>query len=243
MLETAQSSNQAIAKKIDETIQRDLRQSLDKTIDKFVVDRLETALLERVDYLISQRLDKALRTDARWANLQVLEQVIEDKLLFGSRWILLPAYVLLTCVLLVLCYKAGEEFVQLVTEMRPFQHGKTLTQALVIVDIILSMNLVLMVLFVGYTNFVSRIHPARIEDWPEWPQKMDYSGLKLQLLGSIIAISAIILLGELITIIDEHDLNTTRVELLIGIHMTFVVSALVMAWVNKLKHADTEKRS
>jgi uncharacterized protein (TIGR00645 family) len=102
------------------------------------------------------------------------------------------------------------------------------------------MNLVLMVLFVGYTNFVSKVHPARIEDWPDWTLKMDYSGLKLQLLGSIIAISAIMLLSELIKIAEEHEADTKRVVLLIGIHLTLVASALVVAWVNRMKHLDTD---
>jgi uncharacterized protein (TIGR00645 family) len=102
----------------------------------------------------------------------------------------------------------GEEFVQLVRERERFAQTKAIAQVLVLVDLILVMNLVLMVIFVGYVNFVSPIHPSatRKEDWPKWMGHLDYSGLKVQLLGSIIAVSSISILRILV------DSPTLRVK-------------------------------
>lgn len=199
---------------------------------------MEKALYGHVDYQISESLDKHLNEEAHSRPLRAVEFFVENKILFASRWIIAPGYVVLTALLGILCYKAGEEFYQLIKQMVPFDHSKTLLQSFIVVEIILSMNVVLMVVYVGYTNFVSKIHPIRLEDWPEWTRHMDYSGLKVQLLGSIIAISAIILLSEIIKITEENAADKTRVSLLVAIHMTLVISALVIAWVNKLTHIE-----
>jgi uncharacterized protein (TIGR00645 family) len=103
---------------------------------------------------------------------------------------------------------------------------------------VLVMNLVLMILFVGYVNFVSIIKFEKIEDKPVWLGYLDYSGLKIQLIGSIIAISGIMLLRVFVDMIDANKLDTRKIILLISLHMTFVVSALVLAVVNKLKHSS-----
>jgi uncharacterized protein (TIGR00645 family) len=168
--------------------------------------------------------------------LAKLEDALENKIIFGARWLLAPVYVVLVFTLAVLCYKTLEEFTQLILTLHKFDEARAIAQILVIVDLVLVMNLILMVLFVGYVNFVSVIHPKKIEDWPKWLGTLDYSGLKIQLLGSIIAISAIILLRVFVDLSDQSaPFDLTRILLMIGILLTFLVSALVMAIVNKLK--------
>ena len=80
---------------------------------------------------------------------------------------LAPAYLVLLGCLALLTYKTYEEFVQLILGVHVFDQDQAISQVLVIVDLILVMNLVLMVLFVGYYNFVSKIHPpaGRTENW------------------------------------------------------------------------------
>jgi uncharacterized protein (TIGR00645 family) len=171
------------------------------------------------------------RTDA--------ENFWENRIIFGSRWLLAPAYLMLVLVLAVLAYKTVEEFVELVLRMQTFNEVRTIAQILIIIDIVLVMNLVLMVLFVGYVNFVSIIKFEKEEDAPKWLGYLDYSGLKIQLIGSIIAISGIMLLRVFVDMIDTDKLDTTKVVLMISLHMTFVISALVLALVNRLKHGPT----
>ncbi len=131
--------------------------------------------------------------------LKRTEEILESGI-FGARWMLAPAYVVLLGCIAVLTWKSLEEFVELIKNLHVFAEARAISQVLTIVDLILVMNLVLMVLFVGYVNFISKIHPpeGREEDWPEWMEYLDYSGLKVQLLGSIIAVSSINILREVV---------------------------------------------
>jgi uncharacterized protein (TIGR00645 family) len=166
---------------------------------------------------------------------QLAEHFWENQIIFGARWLLAPAYLVLVFALAVLTYKTGEEFVELVLHLHQFDESRTTAQILVIVDIILVMNLILMVLFVGYANFVSVIHPDKKEDWPKWMGYLDYSGLKIQLIGSIIAISGIKLLRVFVDMNESPLIDMNRIMLMIALHVTFLLSALVLAVVNKLK--------
>jgi uncharacterized protein (TIGR00645 family) len=168
--------------------------------------------------------------------LRRVEDLIEA-LIFCTRWLLAPAYIVLIGCLALLAYKTFEEFVQLIFGVHLFAEGQTISQVLVIVDLILVMNLVLMVLFVGYVNFVSKIHPPdeREEDWPEWMEYLDYSGLKVQLLGSIIAVSAISILRMVVELSAGGAVRKEEFLWICVFHMIFLVSVLVIAVVNKLK--------
>jgi uncharacterized protein (TIGR00645 family) len=166
---------------------------------------------------------------------QFAEDFWENQIIFRARWLLAPAYLFLVFALAVLTYKTGEEFLELLLHLRQFDESRTTAQILVIVDIILVMNLILMVLFVGYANFVSVIHPDKQEDWPKWMGYLDYSGLKIQLIGSIIAISGIKLLRVFVDMTEAPQVDMNRILLMIALHVTFLFSALVLAVVNKLK--------
>jgi uncharacterized protein (TIGR00645 family) len=83
------------------------------------------------------------------------------------------------------------------------------------------------VVFSGYENFVSKIDPRDHQDWPEWMTKVDFAGLKQKLLASIVAISAIQVLKAFMNLDAGYD--STKLGWLIGIHLVFVVSTLVMA--------------
>jgi uncharacterized protein (TIGR00645 family) len=163
--------------------------------------------------------------------------------IFSARWMLAPGYLMLLGCIGVLTWKSVEEFFELLFNLKVFAEGRTISQVLTIVDLILVMNLVLMVLFVGYVNFISKIHPPehREEDWPEWMEYLDYSGLKVQLLVSIIAVSSINILREVVELgADRAALQTERFIWLAIFHSIFLFSVLVIAIVNKLK-ASHEK--
>jgi uncharacterized protein (TIGR00645 family) len=184
---------------------------------------------------------------SRWARrreqgiklLLILEHWIET-LIFWLRWILAPVYLILGCCLFVLAWDVGEEFLQLVKEREKFAQTKAIAQVLVVVDLILVMNLVLMIIFVGYVNFVSRIHPSpdRKEDWPKWMGHLDYSGLKVQLIGSIIAVSAISILRLIVELADTDSkivIEADRFIWLVVFHSLFLFSVLIIAIVNRMK--------
>jgi|ERR1700733_1257203 uncharacterized protein (TIGR00645 family) len=167
-----------------------------------------------------------------------------ENFIFSARWVLAPAYLVLCGCLTLLTYKTFEEFIQLIIGMRVFAEGQTISQVLTIVDLILVMNLVLMVLFVGYVNFVSRIRipEQRNEDWPIWMQYLDYSGLKIQLLGSVIAVSSVSIL-RLVVNLGVGGAVTSEQFLWISIfHVLFLASILIIAIVNKLKEPGEHSR-
>jgi uncharacterized protein (TIGR00645 family) len=101
-----------------------------------------------------------------------------------------------------------------------------------LIDVTLTANLVLIVVFSSYENFVSRIDPADHPDWPEWMRHIDFSGLKQKVLASIVAISAVQVLKAFMNF--DANLNTERLAWLVGIHLVFVISTLLLAWSDQI---------
>ena len=96
-----------------------------------------------------------------------------------------------------------------------------------LIDVSLTGNLILIVVFSGYENFVSKIDPRGHPDWPDWMTKVDFTGLKQKLLASIVAISAIQVLKAFMNIDAVFDPG--KMAWLVGVHLVFVVSALLLA--------------
>jgi uncharacterized protein (TIGR00645 family) len=117
-------------------------------------------------------------------------------------------------------------------------HTATATEAdvilgvLALIDLSLTANLVLIVVFSGYENFVSKIDPEGHPDWPEWMSKIDFSGLKQKLLASIVAISAIQVLKAFMNL--EKTINEKTLPWLVAIHLVFVISGLLLAWTDHI---------
>jgi len=163
--------------------------------------------------------------------------------IFWARWILAPAYIVLVFCLIVLAYKTFEELAQLILNMHVFDEARTILQVLTIVDLVLVLNLVLMIIFVGYVNFVSKIHASKSEDWPRWMNHLDYSGLKIQLLGSVIAIASIKLLRTFFELIDVQKVEHEKLFWMTAVYIAFLIAVLVVAIVNKLKVPPVEDAS
>ncbi|HLN48706.1 MAG TPA: YqhA family protein, partial [Steroidobacteraceae bacterium] len=91
-------------------------------------------------------------------------------------------------------------------------------------------NLLLIVMFSGYENFVSKIHIADHPDRPDWMGTVDFSGIKLKLIASIVAISGIALLRAFLTLDDSGaPFDSIRIRWMVAIHLTFVVSGVLLA--------------
>jgi uncharacterized protein (TIGR00645 family) len=112
--------------------------------------------------------------------------------------------------------------------------------ALSLIDLSLAGNLLLIVIFSGYENFVSKIDTGTPEDRPHWMGSVDFSGLKMKLMGSIVAISAIAVLRAFMQLADGEPITDRTLAWLVGMHLTFVLSGALlglMDWISdKTKH-------
>ncbi len=158
-----------------------------------------------------------------------------EKFIFASRWILAPIYVGLIGALLIIVFSFFREFVDLVNHIffaeQSATHEEITLGVLALLDIGLLANLLLIVIFAGYENFVSKINAAEgSEDRPHWMGHIDFSGLKIKLIGSLVAISVIELLQDFVAANDtEHPLDYTAVKWRIGLHLTFLLSGVMFA--------------
>jgi len=155
--------------------------------------------------------------------------------IFRSRWLLAPFYlgliVALGALLIVFVNETIGELSHVLT-MRP--EGAIL-MVLSMIDLSLAANLLLIVIFSGYENFVSKIDTGGDEDRPSWMGEVDFSGLKMKLIASIVAISAIALLRAFMTLTEGHGGPDDRtLGWLVGIHLTFVVSGVLLALMDLL---------
>ena len=160
----------------------------------------------------------------------MIERILE-RILFNSRWLLAPFYLMLVAALCGLLLKAGQETFHFVTHALSATESEVILGVLALIDLTLTGSLVVIVIFSGYENFVSQIDPGTSEDWPEWMGKIDFTGLKLKLLSSIVAISAIQVLKAFMNL---KNISDRELAWLVGIHLLFVVSGLIMALTDRV---------
>jgi uncharacterized protein (TIGR00645 family) len=158
--------------------------------------------------------------------LKRMEWVLES-LLFNSRWLMAPFYLALVISLAVLLYKFSLLLFEFILHVQSAKESDVILGVLSLIDVTLTGNLVLIVVFSGYENFVSRIDPGDHPDWPEWMTKVDFAGLKQKLMASIVAISAVQVLKAFMNIDTVFD--SQKLGWLVGVHLVFVVSALLLA--------------
>ena len=158
--------------------------------------------------------------------MQAIESALE-KLLFASRWLLAPLYVGLVGANVELVWYFGVEFLHLVSILMHGSGGTVVVGVLSLVDLVLVANLLIIIIFAGYENFVSKIDTGGHEDRPDWMGHVDFAGLKMKLIGSIIAISGIDLLKAFVAV--GADIDNEQLAWKVGIHVTFVFSGLMFA--------------
>lgn len=153
-------------------------------------------------------------------------ELVLETVLFSSRWLLTFFYLGLAIALVALVVKAGQHVAHLVGHLVEASEATIILDVLGLIDLSLTGSLVVLVIFSGYENFVMRIDPAEHSDWPSWMTTIDFAGLKLKLISSIVAISAIHLLGAFMEIETQSDRSLMWST---GIVMAFTVCALLMA--------------
>jgi uncharacterized protein (TIGR00645 family) len=162
--------------------------------------------------------------------MKPIERAVETIILF-SRWLMALFYLGLVLSLLVLLLKFGRSLFEFMWHAPNLTESGAILGILDLIDTTLIGSLVLVVIFSGYENFVSKIDGTGHPDWPEWMAKVNFAGLKQKLLASILAISAIQVLKAFMNI-DKYD--PTRLGWLVGIHVAFVFSLLILSISDRL---------
>ena len=153
--------------------------------------------------------------------------------LFSSRWLMAPFYLGLAVALMAMLYVFVLELVEQLWHIGAMTAESAILMALSLIDMSLAANLVLIVIFSGYENFVSKIDVGSHEDRPAWMGTVDFSGLKLKLVASIVAISAISLLRTFMKL-GDGPLDEAQLKWQVVIHLTFVTSGVLLALMDLL---------
>jgi len=156
-----------------------------------------------------------------------------ERLLFAGRFLLTPLYLALAVSLIALLARAGLHVYQLFSQLPTLSDEGVLLTELAIVDMTLTASLVVIVFLSGYTNFVAPVVMRENDGRPHWIAEIDFSELKLKLMASIVAISAIKLLEGFMDVSHQSD---RELYWLTGIHLTFVVSTLILALADRISH-------
>jgi uncharacterized protein (TIGR00645 family) len=157
---------------------------------------------------------------------RTIEQVI-----FTSRWLLAPIYAGLSVGLLVLLVRFAISTGEQVSEILVIDTAQTIVGVLGLIDLALMGSLLLIVIFAGYENFVSKLNVDNRGDKLSWMGHVEFTDLKLKLMASIVAISAIRLLEDFMNL---RDLSDRDLAWGVAIHLSFVISAVLLAVMDQL---------
>jgi uncharacterized protein (TIGR00645 family) len=160
-----------------------------------------------------------------------LERVMETTL-FNSRWILAPFYFGLVISLIGMLVHFVRQLGEFILHVHAATESDITLGVLGLIDVTFTANLLIIVIFSGYENFVSRIDTGD-HDKPQWMAKVDFGGLKQKLMTSIVAISAIQVLKAFMNL--EKMADPAVLGWLVGIHVVFLGSMLVLAIVDRLE--------
>lgn len=156
---------------------------------------------------------------------------IMARTVFASRWLQAPLYFGLIVAQSVYVYHFGAELVHLVQHVTTVTETEIMLVVLGLIDVVMIANLLLMVIVGGYETFVSRLYLEGNPDQPEWLEHVNAGTMKVKLAMALIGISSIHLLK---TFIEAPNLAEKVMLWQVVIHMTFVLSAIAMAYTNRL---------
>ncbi|HTW35250.1 MAG TPA: YqhA family protein [Rhizomicrobium sp.] len=157
--------------------------------------------------------------------LMVLKRILEQGL-FASRWLMLPFYIGLVIALADLIVVFLHELIVHLPVALTEAVSSTTLWVLELIDMSLVANLLVIVILAGYENFVSRMADVDHPDWPSWVTAIDFSGMKLKLIGSITAIASIYLLEMFLR---PGKLDVTTIGWLLAIQVTIIISGVMLA--------------
>lgn len=162
--------------------------------------------------------------------MKMLEKILE-RIIYSSRWIQAPVYVGLIIGTLMFSLKFFIELYHMI-ETFGINDEKTLMIAiLTLIDVTMVINLLVVVIIGGYWTFVNKIEIIKEEERPDWLKKINASSLKIKLIVSLVSISGVDLLKSFINI---QNVSTEKAILQIAIHLTFILSAVLLALSDKI---------
>jgi uncharacterized protein (TIGR00645 family) len=156
-------------------------------------------------------------------------EIFLENMLFSARWLLAPFYFGLAISLFVLLVKFLMELLHLAQGAFTSTESDVILGLLTLVDLTLTGSLLIIVIFSGYENFVSRMDHSNHDDRPEWMGTIDFSALKLKMLSSIVAISAVQLLRQFMALGTVTPEREKELMWLVVIHLVFVISSVLLA--------------
>lgn len=158
-------------------------------------------------------------------------EVLLERVMYAARWLLAPIYLGLSLAIILLGIKFFEEVIHVFPIVLSMSESELVLVVLSLIDMALIGGLLVMVMFSGYENFVSRLDSVNAEDGLSWLGKMDSGSLKNKVAVSIVAISSIHLLQ-----IFMNAINTANDKIMwyVILHMTFVISAFCMGYLDQL---------
>jgi len=154
-----------------------------------------------------------------------------EKLMYATRWLMAPIYLGLSLVLIALGIKFFQEIFHILPNIITIKEADLILVVLSLIDIALVGGLIVMVMFSGYENFVSRLDIDESSEKLNWLGKVDSGSLKNKVAASIVAISSIHLLK---IFMDTPNIDNDKIMWYLLIHITFVLSAFVMGYLDKL---------
>lgn len=156
-----------------------------------------------------------------------------ERTIYASRWLMAPVYLGMSLTLLAIGIKFFHELWHVLPNIFNIAEADLVLSVLSLIDLTLVGSLIVMVMFSGYENFVSQLDIAEGTEKLEWLGTQDYSSLKMKLATSIVAISSIHLLKIFMNV---EKVQNDKLVWYVVIHMTFVLSALLMGYLGKLEH-------
>ncbi|CAI0714280.1 TIGR00645 family protein [Serratia proteamaculans] len=159
-----------------------------------------------------------------------MERFLENAM-YASRWLLAPVYFGLSLALLALSIKFFQEIIHVLPNIFAIAEADLVLTLLSLIDMALVGGLLVMVMFSGYENFVSQLDISDDKEKLSWLGKMDSTSLKSKVAASIVAISSIHLLR---VFMDAKNVPDNKLMWYVIIHLTFVLSAFVMGYLDKL---------
>jgi uncharacterized protein (TIGR00645 family) len=171
-----------------------------------------------------------------------------ELIIFNSRWLLAPFYLGLVGGIALVLVKFVQDFIHItwpIENLLAMHEGDLVLAVLTLVDMSLVANLLLIIIFSGYENFVSKIDTRGHEDRPDWMGKVDFSGLKVKVIASIVAISAIELLKAFVNVGTQLQAaggdaawtwtaTDKAIAWKVGIHFVLVLSGVLFALMDKV---------
>lgn len=161
-------------------------------------------------------------------------EVFMEKSLFTTRWLLAPVFFMTPLVLVIIGVKYVQELFGLAIHCFSMSNNDVVLSGLEMLHMILVMGLIIIVIFSGYENFVSKLDIGDHEDRPQWMNHVTFSKMKIWLIATAVAMSSIQILIDLYKIDEMTEIKLAET---IALHMVLVVTAVGMAHMDKILHS------